>query len=135
MSLRLLCAGILAGMALSAWADEPSAQPTTEIGYHPCKEIMSACQAAGYFDGGGSEGKGLWVNCMQPIMKGTKLLDVEMDPKIVRDCTGKAPAPKSKTRLVPAPTSYILQQQMLQNSRQNQPAPAKSEPLGVQPTQ
>ena len=37
----------------------------------PCKEIKEACEKAGFVKGKAKEGYGLWVDCIDPIMKGT----------------------------------------------------------------
>ena len=37
----------------------------------PCKEIKAACQKAGFVYGEAKEGYGLWVDCIDPIMRGT----------------------------------------------------------------
>lgn len=37
----------------------------------PCKEIREACVKAGFVKGEAKEGYGLWVDCIDPIMKGT----------------------------------------------------------------
>lgn len=37
----------------------------------PCKEIVEACQKAGFVKGDAKQGFGLWVDCIDPIMKGT----------------------------------------------------------------
>ena len=35
-----------------------------------CKEIKEACEKAGFVKGEAKEGYGLWVDCIDPIMKG-----------------------------------------------------------------
>jgi hypothetical protein len=37
----------------------------------PCKQIEDACVKAGFVKGEAKEGYGLWVDCIDPIMKGT----------------------------------------------------------------
>lgn len=37
----------------------------------PCKEIKEACEKAGFVKGDAKQGFGLWVDCIDPIMKGT----------------------------------------------------------------
>ena len=36
----------------------------------PCKEIKEACEKAGFVKGDAKQGFGLWVDCIDPIMKG-----------------------------------------------------------------
>ena len=40
-------------------------------GRGPCDEIAAACQSAGFVRGGAPAGKGLVVDCIEPIMQGT----------------------------------------------------------------
>jgi hypothetical protein len=37
----------------------------------PCHKIKEQCQAAGFIQGDAKEGKGLWVDCVDPIIQGT----------------------------------------------------------------
>ena len=38
---------------------------------HPCKEIAKACEAAGFKKGDHKDKKGLWKDCVDPILEGT----------------------------------------------------------------
>ena len=57
----------------------------------PCKEIKQACEKAGFVKGEAKEGFGLWVDCIDPIMKG-----------IVQPGNAKKPLPAVGTNLVNA---------------------------------
>ena len=37
----------------------------------PCKEIKEACEKAGFVKGDAKQGFGLWVDCIDPIMRGS----------------------------------------------------------------
>jgi len=50
--------------ASHAFAADPPAEG-------PCKEIVDACEKAGFVKGQWKEGSGLWVDCIDPIMRGT----------------------------------------------------------------
>lgn len=39
-------------------------------GDHPCEAIKKACEGAGFIKGQAKEGKGLWVDCINPIIQG-----------------------------------------------------------------
>ena len=54
----------------------------------PCKDILAACNAAGYFKGGHKAGpnKGEWIDCMDPIMKGQAVPGVNVTPAQVSGC-------------------------------------------------
>src|SRR5579862_1009133 len=63
LSVALGC--LIAGLALpwTAQAQPPKA---------PCKQIADACKNAGFVQGDFRQGYGLWRDCVDPIMKGTK---------------------------------------------------------------
>jgi hypothetical protein len=58
----VICALTL--FSVSAFADEPKVEG-------PCKTVMDACQSAGFVKNEAKDGKGLWVDCIDPIMQGT----------------------------------------------------------------
>jgi hypothetical protein len=82
-------AAALAG-PLYAQAAKPDAD-------NPCTQVESACRSAGFLDGESKEGKGLWSNCIEPVMqgrpepKGTKLPLPRIDHKVVAACHAKDP--------------------------------------------
>lgn len=81
MKLRLLALTVLtATMSLSAWADAP------------CKPIMAACEAHGFYKGGASEQKGLLQDCMKPITEGKQVAGIKIDPKVASACKAKLAA-------------------------------------------
>lgn len=53
---------------------------------HPCQRIQQACKAAGFIKGGAKEGKGLYVNCMEPILKGKTVEGVTVDAATLQSC-------------------------------------------------
>ncbi len=58
-------------------------------GNHPCKEIKSACEAAGFVKGGHKEKKGLHMDCMKKIMNGESVEGVSVDSAKVSACKEK----------------------------------------------
>ena len=54
------------GLALSL-AAHSAEQPL-----HPCDEIIHLCKHAGFVEGDYKKGYGLWLDCIDPIMRGTK---------------------------------------------------------------
>ena len=54
------------GLALSLAAH--SAEPAL----HPCDQIIHACKHAGFVEGDYKKGYGLWIDCIDPIMRGSK---------------------------------------------------------------
>ncbi|PWT76753.1 MAG: hypothetical protein C5B46_00730 [Proteobacteria bacterium] len=65
MSMRSNLALILLVFAANSLAED------THVKEGPCKEIEEACQKAGFVKGEAKEGYGLWVDCIDPIMRGT----------------------------------------------------------------
>ena len=57
----------------------------------PCKEIKEVCAKAGFVKGEAKEGYGLWVDCIDPIMKGT-----------AQPSKAKKPLPSVKAELISA---------------------------------
>lgn len=64
---------------------------------HPCKKIEAACGAAGFVKGEWKEGKGLFKNCMQPIMAGQTVAGVSVAASEVQACQAMRAAHKSAT--------------------------------------
>ena len=63
----------------------------------PCKQVESACRTAGFHEQGEPEGKGLWVQCVTPVLegkpapKGAKLSLPKIDEKTVAACRADNP--------------------------------------------
>ena len=57
-------------LSLISFAATSFAQGTQEK-EGPCKQIEQACEKAGFVKGEAKEGYGLWVDCIDPVMKGT----------------------------------------------------------------
>jgi len=63
----------------------------------PCKQVESACRSAGFHEQGEPEGKGLWVQCVTPVLEGrpapkaAKLPLPQVDPKVVAACRADNP--------------------------------------------
>jgi hypothetical protein len=53
---------------------------------HPCKNIRSACEAAGFTKGAHKEKKGLVLDCLKPIMAGTAVEGVSINPSDIGEC-------------------------------------------------
>jgi hypothetical protein len=54
------------GLALSLAAQAAEQAP------RPCDQIIHACKQAGFVEGDYKKGYGLWIDCIDPIMRGTK---------------------------------------------------------------
>ena len=61
--------GNVLALSLIIFAANSFAQGTQEK-EGPCKQIEQACEKAGFVKGEAREGYGLWVDCIDPIMKG-----------------------------------------------------------------
>jgi hypothetical protein len=61
-----------------------------------CAQIYQACQNAGFIVGEAKEGKGLWMDCVDPIMQGippkkSVLPLPSVSPQVVASCKAKHP--------------------------------------------
>ena len=88
---------VVLGVLISTYGLAADVKKATE----PCKAIKEACEAAGFVQGGAKDGKGLWVNCFQPIMQGTthpktKLPLPTVDAQQVAACKKAQPKPADK---------------------------------------
>jgi hypothetical protein len=75
----LTALGVLA-ISTSAFAD------------HPCKRVEAACYAAGYAKGAAKQGRGLFKNCVGPLLSGELVPGVSIDPGAVQACAAKKAA-------------------------------------------
>jgi hypothetical protein len=54
------------GLALSLAAQSAEQEP------RPCDQIIHLCKHAGFVEGDYKKGYGLWLDCIDPIMRGTR---------------------------------------------------------------
>ena len=86
--------GTLAG-PLSA--EPPAKAPPAAKAPGPCEQIVQACKSAGFIEGDFKTGNGLWVDCIDPIMRGTgqpskaKIPLPQVSPEQVAACKAKRP--------------------------------------------
>jgi hypothetical protein len=79
------------GIVLSLAAQ--SAEPPL----HPCDQIIHACKQAGFVEGDYKKGYGLWLDCIDPIMRGTKQPAIadkplpEVSAELIEACRQKEP--------------------------------------------
>jgi hypothetical protein len=53
----------------------------------PCKQIIAACESAGFEKGmHKKDGKGLFKDCLDPILAGQTVAGVTVDPSLVPAC-------------------------------------------------
>lgn len=80
---------IVLGLALASISPSLGFAAPGEAG--PCKEIRSACEAAGFVKGNHKkDGKGLWVDCMKKVKAGEAVPGVNVTPEQVTACKDKA---------------------------------------------
>lgn len=58
-------------------------------GDHPCQQIKAACESAGFVKGEHKEKKGLFKDCMQPIMAGQSVAGVSVGTDVISACKAK----------------------------------------------
>ena len=100
MPISLAKLGTLAvGFALSLAAQSAEAAPG------PRDQIKATCKSAGFVEGDYKQGYGLWVDCIDPIMHGTKQPPKadkplpSVSPQLIAACKQKHPdfgQPKAK---------------------------------------
>ncbi len=74
-----------------------SAYATTVDTRHPCKQIVNACETAGFTKNGHKENKGLYKDCVSPIRSGQSVAGVNIDPSVVQACSAKKAEKSVKT--------------------------------------
>jgi hypothetical protein len=62
-----------------------------EVTDHPCAKIRKACTDAGFAKGEAKEGKGLYKNCMKPLLEGKTVEGVKetFDAGTLQACHAK----------------------------------------------
>ncbi len=70
--------------------------PLSRANEGPCKQIKEACEKAGFVKGEAKEGKGLWMDCIDPVVQGTtakkSVLPLpSIDPSIIAACKKNHP--------------------------------------------
>jgi hypothetical protein len=65
---------------------------------HPCKQIEAACKGAGFTKGDHKNGKGLWKDCIKPIMTGGSVAGVTVDATVVQACQARRAAHAAKQK-------------------------------------
>lgn len=78
----------LAAVGGVAFAQAPAPEPPLA---KSCQAIIKACEAAGYHHGGHKEQKGLWKDCVAPILDGRAIPGVTASPDDVKDCAAHRP--------------------------------------------
>jgi hypothetical protein len=62
-----------------------------------CDQIIHRCKQAGFVEGDYKKGYGLWLDCIDPIMRGTKQPAIadkplpEVSPELIAACKQKDP--------------------------------------------
>ncbi len=91
-------------ISMGAVAAAQSARPPG-----PCRQIVAACQEAGFTQGGARSGEGLVVDCIRPIMQGVAQRRraskpaPQIEPQLVEAC--KAVNPKFGQANPPPPSA------------------------------
>ncbi len=85
-----------------------AAPPESKKTANACQEVEEACKHAGFVDKGANQGKGLWSDCIKPIMEGRPQYKnarplPKVSSEVVSSCKtqdpsfGEASKPKSKS--------------------------------------
>ena len=73
-------------LAIPAAFAEVTTAANGESKDHPCVKIQQACNAAGFAKGGAKERKGLFANCVKPILDGQDVPGVTVDAATIQAC-------------------------------------------------
>ena len=80
-------------VSAAAFAQGPAAAAGSYAsgnGAHPCKKIEAACEAAGFARGAHKNGsKGLFMDCIKPLMAGQPVAGVTVDASDVQACQAR----------------------------------------------
>ena len=63
---------------------------------HPCEKIKTACESAGFVKGDHKEKKGLYIDCMKPLLEGQSVAGVTITSEDVSACKEKRAKHKEK---------------------------------------
>jgi hypothetical protein len=69
-TMKAIWISLALALASPAYAQQTQPQPGGTQHEGPCKEIVQACEQAGFVKGEAKEGLGLWADCIDPIMAG-----------------------------------------------------------------
>lgn len=78
--MKSLIAAVIVLGSVSAFAQKDN---------HPCKDVKAACESAGFIKGDHKDKKGLYKDCMQPIMNGQSVPGVNVGADVVAACKAK----------------------------------------------
>jgi hypothetical protein len=72
------------------------ASPAAAVTPDPCQQIVQQCQSAGFVKGDWKTGKGLWKDCINPIVSGAPPLAAKkplpaVNPSVLSACKAKHP--------------------------------------------
>jgi hypothetical protein len=56
---------------------------------HPCKNLETACKAAGFYKGGNGSGKGLYKDCIEPVAEGKTIEGINVAKEDIDSCKAK----------------------------------------------
>ncbi len=62
------------------------AEPPPAGAEHPCHRVEAACKAAGFARGEAKIGKGLFKDCVDPVLRGQAVAGVTVDPSEAQAC-------------------------------------------------
>lgn len=79
------------GLGSLGLAQTPATPPTAgnNNASHPCEQIVQACKSAGFVKGEAKEGKGLFKDCVGPVMHGQTVSGVTVSGSTIQACQAK----------------------------------------------
>ena len=80
---------LIASLALIGLTAAPALADDPRPADHPCRKIEDACKAAGFVKGEAKVGKGLFIDCLDPIVAGKTVPNVTVDPSLGPACKAR----------------------------------------------
>lgn len=106
---KLVMMGSFVVLAASLGLADNAVPAATGKAPGPCKQIIQSCEQAGFEKGmHKKDGKGLYKDCLDPILAGQSVAGVTVDPAVVTSCQqmrAKHQAKKAAATAAPAPTT------------------------------
>ena len=77
---------LMGGFAFAADDSGATSAAGAKKGTGPCLQVVQACKGAGFIKNDAKDGKGLFKNCVGPLMKGQSVQGVTVDSGTVQAC-------------------------------------------------
>ncbi len=87
--MRIQLLGLFLGVSAWATPDLMKKADSMKNTDRPCQLVKAACESAGFVKGGHKDGKGLWKDCLGPLMDGKSVNGVSLGADQVNACKAR----------------------------------------------